>query len=93
MRRGDDFIEIFIREHKNEFDEQFDNNLHEEKFLSKLSKRFKKFISIIPYLIRVFIITIIIFALSIWVWNSYIRKDRHEITFKQKIENIVKFKK
>lgn len=89
MKRNDDFIESFIREHRAEFDKYCDDNFHEEKFLAKLSRRFKKFINIVPYLVRVFVITIIVFILSIWIWNSYIRKDRHEVTLKQKIENIV----
>lgn len=93
MRRGDDFIEIYIREHKCEFDEPCDNNRHEEKFLAKLYKRFKKIISIVPYLIRLFIVAIIVFVLSIWIWNTYLRKDRNEVTLKQKIENILTFKK
>jgi hypothetical protein len=46
---------------------------HEEHFLMKLSKRFKKFVSIIPYLIKVLIITIIIFAASIFVWYKFMK--------------------
>lgn len=86
-------IEDFIRDHKDEFNTQFVDERHEDKFLVKLSRRFKKIISIVPYLIRVFIVAIIVFTASIYVWNSYLRKDRHEITLKQKIENIVILKK
>ena len=32
-----------------------------------------------------------IFIVSICIWNQYIRKDRHEVTLKQKIENIFKY--
>jgi len=88
MKKNDDYIEKFIREHRSEFDKYYDNNLHEKKFLFKLSQRFKKIINIVPYLIRVFIVTIIIFVASIWTWNEFIRKDRHEVTLKQKIENL-----
>lgn len=93
MRRGDDFIDIYIREHRSELDKYEPENKHEEKFLTKLAQRFKKFINIVPYLLRVFIVTIIVFVVSIWVWNSYIRKDRNEITLKEKIVNIVTLKK
>jgi hypothetical protein len=93
MKWSEDELEYFIRKHREEFDKYNANNYHEEKFLSKLSKRFKKFISIVPYLIRVFIITFIIFVASIWIWNSYLRKDRHEVTLKQKIENVINLKK
>jgi hypothetical protein len=90
---NEDNIEIFIKEYKDHFDKCDPSTYHESKFINKLIKKFKKFISIVPYLIRVFIVTIIVFVVSIWVWNSYIRKDRHEVTLKQKIENIITFKK
>lgn len=81
-------IETFIHKHKSDFDKDCDNN-HEKKFLVKLANKFKKFINIVPYLVRVFIITIIIFLGSIWIWNEYLRKDRNEVTLKQKIINII----
>jgi hypothetical protein len=86
-------IEQFIQDNKEKFDKYCPEPNHEQHFLIKLYNKFKIIISIIPYLIRVFIVTIIIFILSIWVWNSWIRKDRHEVTLKQKIENIIHFKK
>jgi hypothetical protein len=89
----EDEIEQFIRDNRDRFNIATVTNRHEDKFLVKLSKRFKKIVSIIPHLVKVAIVTIIIFIISIWAWNSYIRKDRHEITLKQKIENIVTFKK
>jgi len=79
-------IEKFIRENKEKFDSYTLDQYHEDNFLRKLAYRFKKIISIVPYLIRVAIATVIIFIVSFWAWNSYIRKDRHEITLKQKIE-------
>lgn len=86
-------IEKFIRENKDRFELANIEKYHENRFLVKLSKRFKKFISIVPYLVKVAIVTIIVFVVSIWTWNSYIRKDRHEITLIQKIENIIHLKK
>lgn len=85
-------IETFIRENRDKFETNSINNLHEQKFLIKLANKFKKFINIAPYLLKVFIVTIIIFIVSIWIWNSYIRKDRNEITLKQKIVNIITIK-
>lgn len=85
MKLTEDNIEEFIRKNKDKFDRYYADNQHEERFLQKLSRRFKKFISIVPYLIRVLIMTIIIFTASIIIWNNYIRKDRHEISLKQKI--------
>lgn len=93
MNLSEHHIEDFIRKHKNDFDNDNLNDDHEKKFMNKLYKRFKRIVSIVPYLIRVFIITIIVFVISLWLWNSYIRKDRHDITLKQKIENILTLKK
>jgi len=84
-------LEKFIRENRDRFDQYHLVGSHESKFMLKLARRFKKIISIVPYLVRVAIATIIIFAVSIWTWNEYIRKDRHEVTLKQKIENIFKY--
>lgn len=72
------------------FDSEEPRKNHEERFLLKLRSRFKHLISIVPYLIKVLIVTIIVFTLSIIVWDNYIRKDRHEITLKEKIINIIK---
>lgn len=58
---------------------------HEEKFLVKLQNRAKKFIDLTPYLVKVGIVTIIIFICSILIWNNFIRKDKD----KPIIESIV----
>jgi hypothetical protein len=89
MNWNEDNIEIFIRENKDQFSKYDPSTYHDNIFLKKLYKRFKKFISIVPYLVKVFIVTIIVFVISIWSWNNYLRKDRHEITLKQKIENYI----
>jgi len=86
-------IETFINENKDKFSRCDPSIYHNDHFLLKLTLRFKKFISIVPYLIRVLIVTIFIFSTSIYIWNNYIRKDRHEITLKQKIENIIHLKR
>jgi hypothetical protein len=78
-------IESFIRENKAKFSVYRPPEGHLEIFLFKLNYRIRHIISIVPYLIRVAVATVIIFASSIIVWNNYIRKDRHEITLKNKI--------
>ena len=83
-------LEKFIIENKDKFNRYSPKPGVEERFHIKLLNRFKKIISIVPHLIRVAIATVIIFIISIWTWNTYIRKDRHEITLKQKIYNITK---
>jgi len=87
---NEDELEKFIVENKDKFDRYSPKPGTEERFHIKLLNRFKKIISIVPHLVRVAIVTAIIFIISIWAWNSYIRKDRHEVTLKQKMYNITK---
>ena len=82
---NEDNIENFIRQNKNKFDVYLPPFSHLEKFIFKLNYRIRYIISIIPYLIRVAIVTVIIFAASIIIWNNYIRKDRNEISLRNKI--------
>ncbi len=86
-------IDNIIQKNKDDFNDNNPRLHHDDRFLVKLHNRFKKIISIVPYLIKVLIITIAVFILSVWLWNSYIRKDRNEITLKSKIVNIITFKK
>lgn len=90
MRRFDENeLEIYFRKHKNEFDDEHNpNDNHFDKFMYKLNLRIKHYVSILPYLIKVAIVTVIVFIASIIVWNNYIRKDRHEVTLKEKIVNV-----
>lgn len=70
----DEKLEQFIRENKDALiDGCRPTVYHEENFLLKLSKRFKKFISIVPYLVKVLIVTIIIFVSSIFVWYKFMK--------------------
>ena len=87
---NEDTIETFIRENKDKFGIYRPSENHLEKFLFKINSRIRHFISIVPYLVRVSIVTLIIFIVSITVWNNYIRKDRHIVTFKNKISLIIK---
>jgi hypothetical protein len=58
---------------------------HEEKFLRKLQMRAKKYIDLTPYLVKVAIITVIVFIGSFLIWNTFIRKDKD----KSVIENVI----
>jgi len=82
-------IENFIRKNKDIFGDYRLPDNHLERFMYKLNNRIRNIISIVPYLIKVTIATIIIFAASIIIWNNYIRKDRHDITLRNKISFIV----
>lgn len=85
----EDPIENFIRQNRDEFDGYSPPEDHTEKFLSKLSQRISHFISIVPYLVKVAVATVLIFAASILIWNNYIRKERHEITLGNKISLVI----
>ena len=70
--------------------EKMPSENHEEKFLWKLQMRAKKYIDLTPYLVKVAVVTIIIFVASSLIWYSFFRIDRN----KPIIENIVdQFKK
>jgi hypothetical protein len=79
-----DRIEKFIRENRDEFGVNPPES-HMEKFLFKLNNRIKHFISIVPYLIKVAVGTIVIFIASVMIWNNFIRTDRNAISLKDKI--------
>ena len=82
-------IEDIITKNRDEFNDKEPQSNHEERFLWKLKAKIKHFISIVPYLIKVLVVTILVFIGSITLWNNYIRKDRHEITLKEKVTNII----
>lgn len=87
-------LEDFIRKNKDKFDIYHPTKSHKKIFLDKLHKRLKHFISIIPHLIKVGIATVIIFVLSILVWNNFIRPPLSKSSFKKywKIEHVYKYK-
>ena len=58
---------------------------HEERFLAKLQSRAKKFIDLTPYLVKVAIVTIIVFLCSIFAWYGFLRPDPSKTV----IENII----
>jgi hypothetical protein len=84
-----DNIEKFIRENRDAFRDEPPAQDHMDKFLVRLNRGIREFVSIVPYLIRVSIATLLIFTASIIIWNNYIRKDRHEITLKNKISMVI----
>jgi hypothetical protein len=89
VRLNEHTIEKFIRENKNKFGVYRPPDSHLDRFLLKLNYRISELISIVPYLFRVAVATLLIFIASIIVWNSYIRKDRHEISLRNKITLVI----
>jgi hypothetical protein len=89
VKYTEDSIEKFIRENRDKFGNYRLPDSHMEKFLFKLNYRIRHFISIVPYLIRVAVVTVIIFAASIIIWNNYISKDRNVIILRNKISLVI----
>ncbi len=88
VKLNENTLEKFIRENKDKFSVYRPPDSHLEIFLFKLNCSFRNFVSIVPYLVRVAIFTIVIFTASLLIWNNYIRKDRQTITLRDKISLI-----
>jgi len=82
-------IEIFIRENRDKFGVSLPPDHHKDKFLYKLQSRLKHIVNIIPYLLRVAVVTVFVFTASVIVWNNYVRKDRYVVTLKSKISLVI----
>lgn len=87
--QNNDAIEKFIRENRDKFSDYGPPENHFEKFLYRLNYKIRQFTSIVPHLLKVVIATAIIFIASIFIWDSFIRKDRHEISLKDKISLVI----
>jgi saccharopine dehydrogenase-like NADP-dependent oxidoreductase len=75
-------LEKFIKENKDKFDIYQPDPDHNQHFLIKLLNKFKEVISIVPYLVKVGIATILIFILSFLVWKAYICPPLTHISLK-----------
>jgi hypothetical protein len=92
MEWTEESVETFIVSHRDKFNTYDTSLYHSNKFWNKLCNKFKRVINIGPYLLKTGTVWIFVAILSFIVWNSFIRKDRNEVTLKQKIENIIIFK-
>lgn len=78
----EDELEKFIRVNKDKFDVYHPEPGHNQQFLKKLLNKFKKVISIVPYLLKVGVATVVIFTLSFLVWRMYICPPLTKISLK-----------
>src|ERR1035437_4328658 len=93
MRLTENNIENFIRENKDKFDKYSPQKNHNEHFLMKLTNRFSKIISIIPHLIKVCVVTVLVFVFSFFIWKTYIAPPLTRTSLKYyKIEHLYKYK-
>lgn len=78
----EDELEKFIRENKDKFDKYPPDKDHAQNFLKKLTNKFKEVIDIMPYLMKVGIVTILIFVMSFFLWKVYLCPPLTRISFK-----------
>jgi hypothetical protein len=76
-------IEDIIRSNKDFFDEAEPSIGHLERFNRKLESRFGTGIikrSIVPYLLKAAVVTLLVTLSSLWTWDHFIRSDRNRMT-------------
>ena len=76
-------IEELIRSSKDFFEEAEPSEGHLERFNRKLELRFgartiKR--SIVPYLLKAAVVTLLVTLSSLWTWDHFIRSDRNRMT-------------
>jgi hypothetical protein len=76
-------IEEIIKNNKDFFDEEEPSEGHLERFNRKLEIMFGPKVakrSIVPYLLRAAVVTLLLTLSSLWTWDHFIRPDRNRIT-------------
>ena len=93
MEWNEDTLEQFIKDNKDKFNKYDPSVNHNEHFILKLAKRFKRIISIIPHLVKVGIATVLIFVASFFVWHNFICPPLTRISIKKywKIEHVYRY--
>ncbi|MBI5008394.1 MAG: hypothetical protein HZB98_01805 [Bacteroidia bacterium] len=79
-------IEEVVRSSKNFWDDQEPENGHFERFSVKLELRRQAMIpkkSIVPYLLRAAVVTLLVTLSSLWTWDHFIRTDSKRMTLGQ----------
>ena len=76
-------IEDLIRNNKDFFKEADPSEGHLDRFNRKLEMRFPVSTvrrSIVPYLLKAAVVTLLITLSSLWTWDHFIRTDRNRMT-------------
>ncbi len=78
-------IEDLIRNNKDLFEEEEPSKGHLERFSIKLEMRFGKQItvvkrSIVPYLLKAAVVTLLVTLSSLWTWDHFIRPQKSRMT-------------
>jgi hypothetical protein len=89
----EDELEKFIRDNKDKFDIYQPEPGHSQHFLKKLINKFKEVISIVPYLVKVGVATILVFILSFFIWKAFLSPPLTRISLKYwKVEHNFKYR-
>ena len=92
MKWNEENLEKFIKENKDRFGVFDPAPDHAKNFLEKLYKKFKKIISIVPYLVKTGIVTVLVFITSFLIWKAYICPPLTHTSLKYyKIEHLYKY--
>jgi hypothetical protein len=88
MKKSTDMksIEDIIRNNKDFFEDAEPSKGHFERFNRKLEKRFQVNAirrSIVPYLLKAAVVTLLITLSSLWTWDHFIRSGRSRMTLGQ----------
>lgn len=76
-------IEELIRNNKDFFEEAEPSIGHLDRFTRKLEMRFSTGTikrSIVPYLLKAAVVTLLVTLSSLWTWDHFIRSDRDRMT-------------
>jgi hypothetical protein len=76
-------IEEIIRSNRDFFEEAEPSEGHFERFSRKLEMRFGRVItvkrSIVPYLLKAAVVTLLVTLSSLWTWDHFLRPDRNRM--------------
>ena len=75
-------IDEIIRNNRDFFEDKEPSDGHLERFNSKLELRFHTLSvkrSIVPYLLKAAVVTLLITLSSLWTWEHFIRSDRNRM--------------
>ncbi len=75
-------IEDIIKDHKDFFNEAEPREGHFDRFTRKLEMRFRQTAprrSIVPYLLKAAVVTLLVTLSSLWTWEHFIRPDRNRM--------------
>jgi hypothetical protein len=79
-------IEDIIRQNKDLFEGAEPSEGHFERFNRKLEQRFHAIAvkrSIVPYLLRAAVVTLLVTLSSLWVWDNFLRSEKTRMTLSQ----------